>query len=335
MKTVFLGITWAALHNSIVLPLLFVAVVLLVWRFRRVQKAIALLAKSVRAPLLFQNVSVARHGIKAVLLSIGLFFLFFALLRPQWDKKKQIVEQMGRDLFIAFDISRSMLVEDCKPNRLDCAKAKVHSLLNRLECERVGLILFSGSTCVQCPLTSDFSAFFMFLDQLDVETMSSGTTAIDQAIKKTLSMFKSMPIRKNKLLVLLTDGEDFSSNLVGVRKEAVKEGLTIFAIGVGTPEGGPIPIFKPNGDRDGYQKDRSGNVIISRLNEGILHNLAKQTGGNYLRLAEDNKDIDVLVRCVQKFEKERFNDKKVFTLQEKYPYFLAVSLVCFALEWLL
>ena len=335
MKTVFLGITWAALHNGIVLPLLLIATALLVWRFVRVRKVIALLAKSVRTSFLLKNVSVFRHGVKALLLIIGLFFLFFALLRPQWHKKEQIVEQKGRDLFIAFDISRSMLVQDCKPNRLDCAKAKVHSLLNRFECERVGLILFSGSTCVQCPLTSDFSAFFMFLDQLDVETISSGTTAIDQAIKKTLSIFKAMPVRKNKLLVLLTDGEDFSSNLAGVRKEAIKEGLTIFAIGVGTPEGGPIPFFKPNGDRDGYQKDRSGNIVISRLNEGILHNLADQTGGNYIRLTEDDKDIDLLVRCVQKFEKERFDDKKVSTLQEKYPYFLAVSFICFALEWLL
>ena len=141
--------------------------------------------------------------------------------------------------------------------------------------------------------------------------------------------------RKNKLLVLLTDGEDFSSNLAGVRQEAVREGMTIFTLGVGTPEGGPIPLFDEQGQQAGHQKDKDGKAIISRLNEGILHNLAAQTGGIYLRLAQDDSDIKTLVRFIEKFEKERFEDKEVSTLQERYPYFLAVSFICFALEWII
>ncbi len=335
MKTVFLGITWAALENIFLLPLVVAAFVLLIWRFKRVRKAISQLVVMSREKSLLSHTSFYKLVIKTVLMSVGVIFLFLALLRPQWSKKDQVVQQAGRDLFIAFDISRSMLVSDYKPSRLEFAKKKVKSLLDNLDCERVGLILFSGSTCVQCPLTQDYSAFFMFLDQLDVETISSGTTAIDQAIKKALYSFKSMPTRKSKILVLFTDGEDFSSNLAGVRREAAQEGLTIFTVGVGTPDGGPIPIFDKDGKSLGHQKDNKGKIIISRLNEGILHNLAEQTGGKYLRATHDDQDVKTLVRSVQKFEKERFGDKKLSTLQEKYPYFLAVSFVCFAFEWLL
>lgn len=335
MKTTFFGITFAAFQYVFSLPLLVLAIALLVWRFVRSRRAIQLLATSNRSISLLRNTSTTKHAIKFLLQSIGLCFLFVSLLRPQWNKKEEIINQHGRDLFIAFDISRSMLVQDCKPSRLAFAKEKIRSLLNLLECERVGLILFSGSTCVQCPLTDDYGAFFMFLNQLDVETISSGTTAIDQAIKKALTTFKSMPTKKNKLLVLLTDGEDFSRNLAGVRSEAAKEGLTIFALGVGTPEGGPIPLFDEKGELIGHQKDKEEKIIISRLNEGILHNLAQQTGGTYIRLSPEKDDIEKLVHKVEQFEKEQFQDKKISLLEEKYPYFLAVSFICFVLEWLL
>jgi len=336
MKIVLFGITWAASQNFFILaPLLLISIFFFLWKLRRLLGAIRFLSASSKTKKLFSGLSFRRYIFKTAFGFVGLVFLFLALLRPQWDKKEQLVEQKGRDLFIAFDISRSMLVQDCKPNRLECAKEKVRELLKYLECERVGLILFSGSTCVQCPLTNDYSAFFMFLDQLDVETISSGTTAIDAAIKKALSSFQSMPARKNKLLILLTDGEDFSSNLAGVRAEAAQEGMTIFALGVGTPEGGPIAIFDREGNQVGHQKNQDGSAIISRLNEGILHNLAQQTGGTYLRMTADNSDIKALIKRIETFEKERFQDKEISDLQEKYPYFLVVSFICFALEWIL
>ena len=335
MKTVLFGITWATFQNIVVLPVVIMIFIFLLLKLKRIREAVFLLSQSVRTKFLLKNISPVKQIIKIVLMTVGLVFLFLALLRPQWSKKEQIVAQEGRDLFIAFDVSRSMLVQDCAPNRLECAKQKVKMLLDNFECERVGLILFSGSTCVQCPLTNDYAAFFMFLDQLDVETISSGTTAIDQAIKKALSSFKSMPTRKNKLLILFTDGEDFSSNLAGVRADAVKEGLTIFAIGVGTPDGGPIPNFNEHKKFIGHQKDLKNKIIISRLNEGILDNIAQQTGGHYLRITHDDKDIKSLVCFVEKFEKEKFEDKKVSVLEDRYPYFLVVSFISFALEWLL
>ena len=243
--------------------------------------------------------------------------------------------QEGRDLFIALDVSRSMLARDYEPDRLNFAKKKIKRLLHTLDCERVGLLLFSGTAFVQCPLTSDHAAFTMFLDSVDVETISSGTTALDLAIKKVLEAFGQNPDRKNKLLVLYTDGEDFSSNLAGVKRQAHQEGLHIFTMGVGTPEGAPIPLLDEKGKPKGHQLDQKGAVVISRLNEGILHTLAADSGGAYIRLTQDDTDIKALMRQVQQFEKEQLEDKKFATLEEQYPYFLLISLISFALEWLL
>jgi len=257
------------------------------------------------------------------------------LLRPQWDKREEVVQQEGRDLFVAVDISRSMLAEDYKPNRLEFAKEKIKKLVSKLKSERVGLLIFSGSTMVQCPLTSDYSAFFMFLDQLDVETISSGTTALDQPITRVLEIFEGMEGKKTKLLVIFTDGEDFSSNLAAVRQRAADQGVKIFTMGVGTPEGVPIPLINEKGERQGHIKDKAGNIVISRLNEGILSALASETGGIYLRLTDNDKDLKQLISVVEQFEKEKFEDKKLPALQEQYHYFLLVSFVCFAIEWLL
>ncbi|MFC1842582.1 VWA domain-containing protein [Candidatus Dependentiae bacterium] len=329
------GITFAAAKNLIFLPVLIFAIICLVWRYVKTKKVVRELAGSSRVSTLFKHFSRTRNIIKIILLSIGFTSLFLGLLRPQWDKKEEVVAQKGRDLFIAIDISRSMLAQDYKPNRLAFAKEKIKKLVSNLKSERVSLVIFSGSTVVQCPLTADMSAFFMFLDQLDVETISSGTTALDQPIKQVLQMLRDKKNKKTKLLVLFTDGEDFSSNLAGIREKAAKEGLKIFTMGVGTPEGAPIPLITKEGKRQGHIKDKSGNAVISRLNEGILSSLAIETGGEYIRLTESDNDLRRLISLVEKFEKEKFEDKKLPALQERYNYFLLVSLVCFSIEWIL
>lgn len=328
------GIVWGAPEHLIFFPLLLISFVLLLYRFARVKAVLRTLAGPWIA-LLFRNFSIIKSSIKIILFIIGLFFLFLTLLRPQWGKKEEKVAQKGRDVFIALDISRSMLVQDCEPDRLACAKNKIKQLLTLLSAERVGLILFSGSAFVQCPLTADFSAFELFLDQVDVETISSGSTAIDQAIKITLDAYKRLPKRKNKLLILFTDGEDFSSDLSTVKIQAQKAGLNIFTVGVGTLEGAPIPLYNEAGVRIGHQKDNKNNIVISRLNEGILHTLAQDAGGSYVRFTKDATDTRLLVSQVQKFEKETLADKTYMRLEEQYPYFLLISFVCFAFEWLL
>ncbi len=324
------AIHWAELENIRYFPCVVVAIGLLIYRLLYWRSSVGKLAYP-----MMRRASFARQLIKTMLMALALIFLSIALLRPQWGKKETIIHQEGRDLFIALDISRSMLAADCKPNRLACAKRKIKELLSLLSCERVGLIIFSGSSFVQCPLTADYNAFCMFLDAIDVETISSGTTALDQALLTAVQAFKAAGSRKNKLLVLFTDGEDFSSNLNSVKEEVAQEGLTLFTIGVGTTQGAPIPLIDEQGKPNGHQLDNKGAIVISRLNEGILSNLASDRGGLYSTMTADDTDLKSLVRYVQRFEKEHLEDRKIDRYQEQYIYCVVACFVCLVLEWVL
>lgn len=336
MSNMVFGIAWGGWENIfVVAPLVGLVVGLLYYRYRRTVLAVRALTNFHRATQQLLGYSRPKKIMKSLFFAIGVLFLGIALLKPQWDKKEQMVTQEGRDLFIALDISRSMLAKDCEPNRLTCAKNKIKSLVSQLSTERVGLLLFSGSALVQCPLTTDYSAFFMFLDAVDAETISSGSTAIDQAVARVIEAFGATPERKNKLLVLFTDGEDFSSHLQTVKANAQKAGLHIFTVGVGTPEGAPIPLIDDEGRNIGHQKDKKGAVVISRLNEGILSTLATDVGGTYIKLTADDGDIHHIIRQVTRFEKEKIDEKRITHLQEQYPSFLWVSFIMFMLEWLL
>lgn len=260
---------------------------------------------------------------------------FFNTFTSYLGKKEQLVVQEGRDLFIALDISRSMLAQDVNPNRLEAAKNKIKSLISRLDSERVGLILFAGSSFVQCPLTRDKNAFIMYLEQLDIDTISSGTTALDKAIEQAIQAFKQSGTQKNKLLIIFTDGEDFSTNLNQLKKEAYGQGLTIFTLGIGTEQGAPIPLFDHAGKQIGHLKDKKGTVVITRLNEPILQNLATQVGGIYIHAKTTHDDLAGLINLVHQKEKEKNEERKIEHLQEQYPWFLLISFILLALEWLL
>ena len=329
------SILWGAADHFIYAPLILLVGFLLGYLFFKRKRAVSLLADGVLRNRFIVNYSPVKSAIKSALFLVGFIFLFIAFLRPQWHKKEEQVAQEGRDLFIALDVSRSMLCTDLAPNRLAFAKQKIKQLLNNLSCERVGLILFAGSTFIQCPLTDDYNAFFMFLDQIDGNSISSGTTAVDQAIKKALESFKSLPAHKNKLLVLFTDGEDFSHNLGTIKQDAAQEGMHIFAFGIGSTQGAPVPLFDVQGNQIGHQKDSKGGIVISRLNESMLSNLARDSGGMYLHAQLGASDIKQVVRAVGQFEKEKFDDKKIVAYEEQYPYFIAVSFVCLLIEWLL
>jgi len=318
-----------------IVPLLAIALGILVYRCTRIKNVVHLLGSMRTRERLLFNFSMPKVIFKSTLFMLGLFFISLTLLHPQWNKKDETVSQQGRDLIIALDISRSMLARDCAPSRLECAKAKIKQLVKQLSCERVGLLLFSGTAFMQCPLTSDYSSFFMFLDQVDTETIASGTTAFDQAISAALNSYKEMEGRKSKLLVMFTDGEDFSSNLSKIKKRVQDEKIHVFTFGVGTTEGAPIPLFDERGNQIGHMKDKKGTVVISRLNEGILNAVAHDSAGMYIRMTSDGTDLKTLVTQIQRFEKEKIEDKTFSRVDEQYPYFLAVGFILLMIEWLL
>lgn len=272
---------------------------------------------------------------KGALFFIAIFFVGLVLLRPCFGKKEETVSQQGRDLVIAIDISRSMLAQDMQPNRLAFAAQKIKKLVYNLSCERIGLIVYSSKAFVQCPLTTDYRAFFMFLDQLNIDTVSQGATALDQAIVSACDLFASIPERKTKILVAFTDGEDFSQQLSFVKERAQEQGLSIFTIGIGTTQGAPIPILNDRQEQVGWEKDEQGALIMSCLNEPLLKEVAQKSGGIYLRAQDSDKDIQLLLEQIDRFEKSLFEDKTIFAWQDQYPYWALIALICLALEWIL
>jgi Ca-activated chloride channel family protein len=271
---------------------------------------------------------------KHIIHFIGLLFLCITLLQPKWNKKEETVKQRGRDLFIALDISRSMLAQDCAPDRLMFAKQKIKKLVKLLSSERIGLLLFSGTAFVQCPLTQDYAAFEMFLDQVDVETISFGTTAIDKALTTAIQAFGDEN-RKHRLLVLCTDGEDFSQELDNVQKQAKQKNMKIFAFGIGSPEGAPIPLYDQLGNNSGHQKNHNGKIVITRLDEQRLNSLVSKIGGKYVRGCDDDRDVQMIVHEIELCEKQEIADRKSSSLEHQYPWFLIASFICYGLAWLL
>lgn len=328
-----INITWFYLKNLYLFGFLFLIFILALYRLFKTRNTAQFLSQNNK---LLNNYSPTKNIIKFFLLIIGSLFLFLALLGPQWSKKQEDVEQKGRDVLIALDISKSMLAEDIKPNRLNIAKDKIKKLVRLLDSDRVALLLFSGTAFIQCPLTRDIDSFLNMLDQVDVETISSGTTAIDKALVEALKMFESCNVDSNKVAVLFTDGEDFSSNLEEVKEKARKKNLYIFTVGVGTINGAPIPIIDINGNNNGHQKYKDGSIVISKLNEQMLAKLSEDSGGVYIKLTENsNQDLDQIYKHVQNFEERSLGSRSLEKYENQYPYFVVISFVCFLLEWML
>ncbi len=328
------GISWAtAQYFLYLLPLIIVACLLLVRRAWWQKKTAQLLGASPNK--LLRHFSLFRKVLKTVLLILALFCLVLALARPQWGEAPQAVAQEGRDVLIALDISRSMLAQDIKPSRLEAAKAKIKELVSRFGAERVCLMVFSSVPFIQCPFTTDIGAFTTFLDFVDAESISSGTTALDAALEKAVDTFNEMPARKHKIMVIFTDGEDFSPPLTGMEEKIKNSGLSVFTVGIGTPEGAPIPLTDEQGKPVGHLMDEKGSVVITRLNEPLLKKLSAQTGARYLRATQDESDIERLVGDVRHFEKEKFEDRMFSTKQEKYFIFAVISFLALLVEWLL
>lgn len=333
MSNVLFGITWARFHYCLYLPIVLGAIGIIIWAFSKRGRIIQQFSASRK--IIVKHYSKKKVYAKLLLYMLGSWLLFLTLLQPRWGHKEQTIKQEGRDILVCFDISRSMLAQDCKPDRLTFAKNKIKQLLTLLSCERLGLLLFAESALVQCPLTNDHAAFLMFLDFIDAQTVSGGSTHIAQAIKKGIQIYQGLPSKKTKLLLICTDGEDFSPNLSQLRQQAQQEGIVIITFGIGTDQGAPIPLLDQEGNIIGHQKDEQNNIVISKLDRAILQETAQAVGGIYVQADDTQDDLQKIVSYVKTFEKDQLEDKSLSGLQERYPWFAAGSFICFLLEWLL
>lgn len=269
--------------------------------------------------------------LKATLFICGIFFLILALARPQFGTKLVELERKGSDVVIALDASKSMLAQDIKPNRFERAKSVLSELINRLEGDRIGIVAFAGASFWQCPLTLDRSGAAMFLQILDTNLIPLAGTAIGKAITLSLTgLEKTAP--KAKAIVLLTDGEDHNSEPLEAAKKAAASGVKVFVIGFGNASGEPIPVEDENGNFSGYKKNNTGQVIMSKLNEELLSQIASTTGGTYIRSVDGFIDTDAIAQAINGLDKQKLSSKMNRQLVDRFQYFLGFALLCFLAE---
>ena len=252
-------------------------------------------------------------------------FLFLALTRPQWGYNWEDIKQEGVDIIIALDVSRSMLAEDIKPNRLERAKRKIADLLNMLKGDRVGLVAFAGTSFVQCPLTLDYSAARIFLNAIDTDLIPIQGTALGDALRKSIKAFRTEE-KKSKAIILITDGEDQSGLALEAAKEAREAGVKVFTIGIGKEIGAPLP--NPDKSR-GFLKNKEGEVILTKLDETTLQKISLETGGSYVRSVTGDIDLKTIYfdQISQKVDKKQFKSERRKIWQERFQWFIFSALL--------
>lgn len=302
--------------------------------FRRKRKVLQAFGSLELMAKLTPTVSRRKQRLKAVLVIVSLSFLLFALARPQYGKKLRMMKRKGVDIIICMDTSKSMLAEDIKPNRLERAKHELSSLIDKLKGDRVGIVAFAGEAFLECPLTLDYGAAKMFLDILDPDIIPIPGTAIGKAIRVVLRGFNQKE-RKYKVMVLLTDGEDLMSDPIKVAKVAAQEGVRIYTVGIGSPQGAPIPLRDDKGRLLEYKKDRKDQTVMSKLDELTLEKIALLTDGKYYRSTIRGMELDRIYEDISKLEKKELKSRQYSQYEDRYQYFLLVAILALMAEGLL
>ncbi len=259
-----------------------------------------------------------KRTLKRGLILTALAFLVLGLCQPHFSSKEITVERKGIDIVIAVDVSNSMLARDIPPNRLEKAKLELSTLIERLKQDRIGIVAFAGEAFIQCPLTLDRSAVKLFLSSLSPNLIPTPGTAIGPAILVSTQAFADKG-KEHKAVILLTDGEDHGSKPMEAVKRAKQAGVRIFTIGIGTPDGSTLPTESA---KDNFKKDRSGKLILSKLDEKLLRDIASETGGIYSRATRGELEIDRIAREIRKMAQKGLRSEKSVEHEENFQFFL-------------
>lgn len=302
-----------------------------IYAFLKKDRMIREFCGPVLAARLIDPASTRRQKLKALLVLAALLCLIIALIQPKWGFHWEEMHRRGIDIIVAVDVSKSMLAEDTKPNRLERARREVYDLCQMLEGDRIGLIAFAGTSFVQCPLTLDYGAFRMFLDYLSPDLIPTPGTVIGDAIRKATESF-SRRERTAKALIIITDGEDHDSRPLEAAQEAKKEGVRIFTIGIGKGGGTPIPVSDGSG---GFLKDRQGNVVMSSLDETTLQKIALETGGSYVRSVTGDMDLDQIYRndIRGSMEQKELQSTRKKRWEERFQWFILLGVLLLLAEF--
>ena len=277
--------------------------------------------------LLMPSYSRAKTWVRLTLFSIGFFFLAIGLSRPQIGAKLKEHKTRGAEIMIVLDVSNSMLAEDYSPNRLERAKLAISRLVDKLRDDRIGLVVFAGNSFVQLPITTDYVSAKMFLSSISTESVTIQGTAIGEAINTAVKSFSAQS-EKSRAVIVITDGENHEDDPVQAASQAAQLGVKVYTIGVGSPEGKPIPV---GGE---LMKDKDGNIVVTRLDEAVLRDVASAGGGLYVRAGNNEFGLNPIIEDIRKMDDEEFNSIVFEEYDEQFASFLAIALLFFVVEML-
>ena len=276
---------------------------------------------------LMPHYSRAKGWVRIILFTLAFFFFVIGLSRPQIGAKLSERQTKGAEIMICLDVSNSMLAQDYTPCRLERAKLAISSLVDKLHDDRIGLIIFAGSSFVQLPVTTDYVSAKMFLSSIDAGSVPVQGTAIGDAIHTAMKSFSAQS-EKSRVIILISDGENHEDDAVAAAKEAAQAGIRIYTVGVGSAAGQPIPV-------DGeLLRDKDGNIVVTRLDEKTLRQIADAGGGAYIQAGNEEFGLNPIINDIRAMEGELFSSVVFEEYDEQYMYFFAIALILLVIEML-
>ena len=310
------------------IPLLIIAM-LIYNRWKK--KALILFGENKLVKELMHSFSKWRTQIKNILTILVFIALIIGIANPQVGTKMEEVKREGVDLMIAIDLSNSMMAEDIKPNRLQRAKLAISQLINKLQGDRIGLIVFAGEAYVQLPITTDYSAAKLFLSTLNTNIVPTQGTEIAKAIDLSVQSF-DMENAQNKAIIIITDGENHDKKAIESAKKANELDIFVHTLGMGLAKGGPIPIYNKYGNRTGYRKDRDGKTVVSKLNENLLQQIANAGKGTYVRANNSKSGLSTLFAEINKMEKKEIGTMIFTEYKDRFQLFIGLALLLLIID---
>ncbi len=318
------------LYFLMVIPLLIVLFIII---RRNKAKALARFGNPELVQSLMPEYSPSRPGLKFVLLMLAVFFLVLGMAGPQFGSKLTSVKRKGIDVIIALDVSNSMLAQDIQPSRLERAKQAISRMVDQMSSDKIGLVVFAGEAYTQLPITTDYVSAKLFLDAISPDMIPVQGTAIGKAIDLASNSF-GPDDKAKKAIILITDGENFEDDAVRAASAAAEKGIIVYTIGIGSAQGAPVPV-EGNYGQQNFHKDKEGNVVISKLNEELLQQIAVAGGGIYVRSNNSNIGLNTVMDALGKLQKTEIESQIYSDYDDKYQYAFSLALFFLLLELLI
>jgi len=322
-------------EHPVFLNLLWLLPVLVVIYFFYTQwkrKAARQFGDNIVTRLMMPSRSPWRSHFKFILSLLTLASLFIALANPQIGSQLEKVQRKGIDIVIALDVSNSMLAQDIKPSRLERAKQSINRLIDDLENDRIGLVVFAGKAYTQLPITTDYTAAKLMISTVSTDLVPVQGTSISKAIEMASSAFNIE--KSGKAIIIITDGETHDEEALQKVAESAENGIRIFTIGLGLPEGAPIPLYN-NGSITGFKKDKTGSTIITRLDETMLQQIADAGKGIYVRANNSQVGLNRIFDEIKRLEENTYDIKSYSDYEDRFQYFIAIAMLLIFLNFII